>query len=83
MSNEYITQAATQKSVQVFGRKKTAIALGHAKSGVGLIKINGTPLELIQPETLRTKASFDKCFIIMQSVFMFLVIAFIFAYQSI
>ena len=48
-------QAATKRSVQVFGRKKTAIALGHAQEGVGLIKINGTPLELLQPETLRTK----------------------------
>jgi small subunit ribosomal protein S16e len=39
----------------VFGRKKTAIALANAKEGHGLLKINGSPLELIQPDTLRTK----------------------------
>ncbi|CAO2814113.1 unnamed protein product [Amaranthus hypochondriacus] len=43
------------KSVQCFGRKKTAVAVTYCKSGRGLIKINGTPIELIQPEILRYK----------------------------
>eukprot|EP01115_Flamella_aegyptia_P000228 TRINITY_DN1031_c0_g1_i1.p1 TRINITY_DN1031_c0_g1~~TRINITY_DN1031_c0_g1_i1.p1 ORF type:complete len:170 (-),score=59.45 TRINITY_DN1031_c0_g1_i1:98-535(-) len=42
-------------SVQVFGRKKTAIAVALAEKGRGLIKINGTPIELVQPEVLRYK----------------------------
>mmetsp|Transcript_28228 Transcript_28228/g.40426 ORF Transcript_28228/g.40426 Transcript_28228/m.40426 type:complete len:146 (-) Transcript_28228:195-632(-) len=44
------------KSVQVFGRKKTATACAYAKEGRGLIKVNGQPIEHIQPEQLRLKA---------------------------
>ena len=42
-------------SVQVFGRKKTAVAVAYCKRGRGLIKINGCPVEFVQPEALRTK----------------------------
>lgn len=42
-------------SVQCFGRKKTAVAVTYCKTGRGLIKINGTPIELVQPEILRYK----------------------------
>lgn len=35
--------------------QKEAIAVAHCKSGSGLIKINGCPIELVQPETLRIK----------------------------
>jgi small subunit ribosomal protein S16e len=42
-------------SVQTYGRKKTATAVAHCKQGTGLIKVNGTPLELVQPEILRLK----------------------------
>lgn len=42
-------------SVQVFGRKKTSTAVAHCKAGKGLIKLNGSPLELVQPEILRYK----------------------------
>ncbi|GFR47493.1 hypothetical protein Agub_g9222 [Astrephomene gubernaculifera] len=45
---------ATQ-SVQTFGRKKTAVAVAYCKQGSGLIKLNGQPLELVQPEALRFK----------------------------
>jgi len=48
--------AATVESVQCFGRKKTAVAVTHCKRGRGLIKINGVPIELVQPEILRYKA---------------------------
>eukprot|EP01097_Dermamoeba_algensis_P001179 TRINITY_DN143_c0_g1_i2.p1 TRINITY_DN143_c0_g1~~TRINITY_DN143_c0_g1_i2.p1 ORF type:complete len:160 (-),score=53.83 TRINITY_DN143_c0_g1_i2:114-557(-) len=41
--------------VQTFGRKKTAVALAFVKKGKGLIKINGTPVEHLQPEILRFK----------------------------
>jgi len=41
--------------VQCFGKKKTATAVATCKSGKGLIKVNGTPLSLLQPEILRFK----------------------------
>ncbi|XP_054396390.1 small ribosomal subunit protein uS9 isoform X3 [Pongo abelii] len=44
------------QSVQVFGRKKTATAVAHCKRGNGLIKVNGRPLEMIEPRTLQYKA---------------------------
>lgn len=44
-----------QNSVQVFGRKKTATAVAFCKNGNGLVKVNGTPLELVNPPTLRYK----------------------------
>ena len=44
------------QAVQCFGRKKTATASAHCKAGNGMIRVNGTPLELVQPEALRLKA---------------------------
>ncbi|KZZ94009.1 Ribosomal protein S9 [Ascosphaera apis ARSEF 7405] len=46
---------ASVASVQCFGKKKTATAVAHCKKGKGLIKINGQPLALAQPEILRFK----------------------------
>ncbi|KAH7954429.1 hypothetical protein HPB49_018372 [Dermacentor silvarum] len=43
------------QSVQVFGRKKTATAVAYCKRGNGLLKVNGRPLENIEPLTLRYK----------------------------
>ncbi|KAJ9669745.1 40S ribosomal protein S16 [Coniosporium apollinis] len=43
------------QSVQCFGKKKTATAVAHCKTGKGLIKVNGKPLGLVQPEILRFK----------------------------
>ena len=43
------------QSVQVFRRKKTAKAVAHCKRGNGLIKVNGRPLEMIEPRTLQYK----------------------------
>lgn len=48
--------APAVESVQCFGRKKTAVAVTYCKRGRGLIKINGCPIELIEPEILRYKA---------------------------
>ncbi|GFZ14124.1 ribosomal protein S5 domain 2-like superfamily protein [Actinidia rufa] len=48
--------AAPVESVQCFGRKKTAVAVTYCKRGRGLIKINGCPIELVEPEILRYKA---------------------------
>lgn len=43
------------QAVQVYGRKKTATALAHCKRGQGIIRVNGRPLELVQPDTLKLK----------------------------
>ncbi|PAA71642.1 hypothetical protein BOX15_Mlig023190g2, partial [Macrostomum lignano] len=42
-------------AVQVFGRKKTATAVAHCKSGRGLIHVNGRPLSLVEPRALQYK----------------------------
>ncbi|KAF8632594.1 hypothetical protein AX15_001800 [Amanita polypyramis BW_CC] len=47
--------ASSAKAVQTFGKKKTATAVAHAKEGRGLIRINGSPINLVQPEILRLK----------------------------
>ncbi|MFQ6649277.1 hypothetical protein Gotur_022466 [Gossypium turneri] len=51
-----MAERAPIESVQCFGRKKTAVAVTHCKRGRGLIKINGCPIELVEPEILRFKA---------------------------
>mmetsp|Transcript_39459 Transcript_39459/g.80824 ORF Transcript_39459/g.80824 Transcript_39459/m.80824 type:complete len:145 (-) Transcript_39459:76-510(-) len=43
------------ESVQTFGKKKNAIAVAYVKKGKGLLKVNGNPIELLMPETLRYK----------------------------
>merc|ERR1719228_1085850 len=50
--------AEETRSVQCFGRKRKAVALCYckeAKEGKGIIKVNGYPLELLQPSILRYK----------------------------
>ena len=42
-------------SVQCFGRKKTATAVAYCKRGSGLLKVNGQPIELMEPEGMRFK----------------------------
>lgn len=42
-------------SVQVFGRKKSSVAVAYAKRGRGIVKINGSPIEFVQPELIRYK----------------------------
>ena len=53
----------TLKSVQVFGKKKTAIAVCLCKEGKGMIRVNGVPLDLINPPVLRIKV-FEPLFIV-------------------
>ena len=43
------------ESVQTFGRKKKATAVAFVKKGTGLLKVNGAPISLLQPEILRLK----------------------------
>lgn len=49
-------------------RKKTATAVAFAKQGRGLIKVNGQPIENIQPEALRLKV-FEPVLIVGQEKF--------------
>ncbi|XP_067628302.1 small ribosomal subunit protein uS9 [Eurosta solidaginis] len=42
-------------AVQVFGRKKTATAVAYCKRGRGLLRVNGRPLEQIEPKMLQYK----------------------------
>ena len=44
-----------QKQVQTFGRKRSAIAVGIAKEGKGVIRLNGQPLHLVEPAIMRVK----------------------------
>jgi small subunit ribosomal protein S16e len=43
------------QSVQCFGKKKTATAVAHCRQGKGLVKVNGKPLSLVEPQILRYK----------------------------
>ncbi|KAK4527713.1 hypothetical protein GAYE_SCF43G5640 [Galdieria yellowstonensis] len=59
----------TKNMVQVFGRKKTAVAVATVTgSGKGLIRVNGVPLELVEPEILRIKV-FEPILILGQDKF--------------
>ncbi|KAF1739940.1 hypothetical protein MXB_4006, partial [Myxobolus squamalis] len=44
------------KLVQVYGQKKTAVAVATCRKGYGNIRVNGRPLDLIQPSVLLSKA---------------------------
>eukprot|EP00012_Vannella_robusta_P011581 CAMPEP_0206190830 /NCGR_PEP_ID=MMETSP0166-20121206/4976_1 /ASSEMBLY_ACC=CAM_ASM_000260 /TAXON_ID=95228 /ORGANISM="Vannella robusta, Strain DIVA3 518/3/11/1/6" /LENGTH=146 /DNA_ID=CAMNT_0053606969 /DNA_START=18 /DNA_END=458 /DNA_ORIENTATION=+ len=50
-----MSEQTAVRSVQVFGKKKTATAVACCKSGRGMVKVNGVPLALVRPEILRTK----------------------------
>ncbi|KAK8794929.1 hypothetical protein WA538_005099 [Blastocystis sp. DL] len=48
--------AEAKPSVQAFGRKKTAVAVAHCTYGKGVMKLNGQPIDILQPECLKMKA---------------------------
>ena len=43
------------KMVRTFGRKKNACAVALVKEGKGVVRVNGRPLHLMEPESMRTK----------------------------
>ena len=43
------------KQVRTFGKKKNATAVATCQEGHGLIRVNGKPLNLIEPESMRLK----------------------------
>jgi len=50
-----MAQAKPNQSVQVFGRKKNAVAVAFCKAGKGQVRVNGAPIELVEPAPLRLK----------------------------
>lgn len=40
---------------QCFGRKKNAVAVAIVKSGKGVFRVNGSPIEILEPQSLRVK----------------------------
>mmetsp|Transcript_9963 Transcript_9963/g.17454 ORF Transcript_9963/g.17454 Transcript_9963/m.17454 type:complete len:146 (-) Transcript_9963:61-498(-) len=48
-------EPSSKDSVQVFGKKKTSIAVALCKRGKGMIRVNGQPINELQPELLRSK----------------------------
>ena len=44
-----------KKVVQTFGKKKNAIAVAHITEGNGIIKVNGRPIQMVEPKPLRIK----------------------------
>ncbi len=49
------TQKKEVELVQTFGRKKNAIAVATVRPGRGVIKVNSSPLDMLEPAVLRTK----------------------------
>ena len=44
------------KSVQTSGKRKTAIARASVKKGQGRVRVNGSPIQIMEPEMARLKA---------------------------
>merc|ERR1712154_491656 len=63
-----MAESTAPRSVQVFGKKKTATAVASCKAGRGLVKVNGVPLDLLRPEVLRTKVM-EPFYILGENVF--------------
>ncbi len=51
----YTVLIVMASAVQCFGRKRNATAVAHCKEGKGVLRVNGYPVNLVQPETLRVK----------------------------
>ena len=60
--------AKQSELVQTFGRKKNAIAVATVRKGKGLIKVNGSPIEILEPRVLRIKV-FEPLLLIGQKKF--------------
>jgi small subunit ribosomal protein S16e len=41
--------------VQCFGRKKNSVAVASVRAGRGVLRVNGSPIELLEPQSLRAK----------------------------
>merc|ERR1711974_471708 len=45
----------SKQHVQTFGKKRTATAVAFGKEGRGLIRVNGSPIGLVEPAIMRMK----------------------------
>ena len=52
-----------KKQVRTFGKKKNATAVALVQEGHGIIRVNGKRLDLVEPESMRTKV-YEPVFII-------------------
>ena len=43
------------KQVRTFGKKKNATAVALVEAGHGVLRVNGKPLHLVEPESMRLK----------------------------
>ena len=41
--------------VQTYGKKKNAVAVALCREGKGVLRVNGRPIDLLTPDTLRSK----------------------------
>ena len=48
--------AKAKKIVNVSGKRKTAIARAALKQGTGRVRVNGQPIDILEPELAREKA---------------------------
>jgi small subunit ribosomal protein S16e len=48
--------SSRKELVQTFGRKKNAVAVAACSRGNGTVRVNGKPIQLLEPATLRLKA---------------------------
>ncbi|KAL4435539.1 hypothetical protein ABPG74_020315 [Tetrahymena malaccensis] len=58
IKNKDISKEMSQQKpqlVQTFGRKKNAVAVASVRPGKGLLKVNGSPIDLINPQILQAK----------------------------
>ena len=55
MAQPIHTHLPTKPSVQTYGKKKHAVASALVVQGNGMIRVNGVPLHIVEPQTLRVK----------------------------
>ena len=55
MAQPLHTHLPKVESVQTYGKKKHAQAVALVTTGKGMIRVNGVPLHLVEPQTLRIK----------------------------
>ena len=55
MAQPLHTHLPKVESVQTYGNKKHAHAVALVTSGKGMIRVNGVPIHLVEPQTLRIK----------------------------
>lgn len=56
--SQAMSEKVEKKSVQTFGKKKTATAVAFCAEGKGSIKVNGCPLDLVEPEVRIARFAF-------------------------